>query len=290
MDTTRPHQGSMESSSSNSSRKRKRPSNKVLLFRIAALFVLLWIIVCTFVMNYMFQGKATITQKFAWEDPITRARNNNNDNDNSRNSNSKHNVLPASVSESDVAKLPVRKPIAPMAYTQMVLTVPSWYNQQIRIQLRPDWSQGSVDYIHRLVQQQCATCSFFRIITNEKEQGEGILLGTLKNDMVPPNKQPGICPDIDKAKAKANCTDCECHGPILERGMVAWIGGTAGGPEFFVNLHNDPLTYVGYKHTIFGQVVDYESFDLLLQFLDEATSFKESQVFDDVIHFHLELE
>jgi cyclophilin family peptidyl-prolyl cis-trans isomerase len=280
----------MESSSSNSSRKRIRRggcrlSNTVLLFRIIALFVLLWIIVCTVVINYIFQGKAITTQKFIWEDLITRTRNNNIDN------NSKRNVLPASISESDVAKLPVRKPIAPMAYTQIVLTVPLWYNQQIRIQLRSDWSQGSVDYIHRLVQQQCATCSFFRIITNGTKE-EGILLGTLKNDMVPLNTQPGICPDIDKAEAKAktNCTDCECHGPILERGMVGWVGGTAGGPEFFVNLHNDPLTDVGSKFTIFGQVVDYESFDLLVKFLDEDTSFEESQVFDDVIHFHLELE
>jgi cyclophilin family peptidyl-prolyl cis-trans isomerase len=277
-------------SSSNNSRKPKRRSggrlsNTGLFFRILALFVLLWIIACAVVMKYMFQSKATTTQKFRWEDLITRTRNSDNDNG------SKQNVLPASISESHVAKLPVRKPIAPMAYTQIVLTVPLFYNQQIRIQLRSDWSQGSVDYIHRLVQQQCATCSFFRMITNETEK-EGILLGTLKNDMVPLNTQPGICPDIDKTKTNANCTtDCGCHGPILERGMVGWVGGTAGGPEFFVNLHNDPLiTDVGSKHTIFGQVVDYESFDLLVQFLDEDTSFKESQVLDDVIHFHLELE
>ena len=34
---------------------------------------------------------------------------------------------------------------------------------KIRIHLRPDLSQGSVDYIHRLIQEGCRRCNFYRV-------------------------------------------------------------------------------------------------------------------------------
>lgn len=271
------YQGLTESQPFSSQPRIRRRLMNQLLFRIVAVFVFIWIIVCLVFVKHFFQGEASISPKFPWDNSLDfRTRMNQQQKNKEGNQVTTNNI-----------KLQVNQPPAPMGYNQMILTVPLFYNKQIRIQLRSDWSQGSVDYINRLVEEQCATCSFFRIVTNRKEEKEkGILLGTLQNDKVPLNIEPGTCPD----DMSSNSNDDECHGPILQRGMVGWVGGTVGGPEFFLNLYNDPLTDLGSKHTVFGQVVDYESFDLLEEFLDEDTSYQESQVLNDVIHFHLELE
>ena len=94
----------------------------------------------------------------------------------------------------------------------------------------------------------------------------------------------------DDDNPRENCEDCDCQGPILRRGMAAWVGGTAGGPEFFINLYEDAVKYEGSRHAVFGEVVDYESFDVLQEIMSEDTSFGDSRVLNDELHFHIDLE
>ena len=105
------------------------------------------------------------------------------------------------------------------------------------IRLRPDLSEGSVDYIYKLVAsygegQRCLHCNLYR------SEQQGILQGIMENKkVVPVNTVLGTCPDDDESslsasKIKNNCPkwdqDCGCHGPIMTRGAVAWAAGQAG--------------------------------------------------------------
>ena len=120
----------------------------------------------------------------------------------------------------------------------------------------------------------------------------------MKNHAVPLNTKPGTCPEYDpfaEEEEEVQCRTttggkCKCHGPTLAYGMVGWSGGTNGGPDFFINLWKDPLTYLGTQYTVFGVVEGSSSFDLLEEFLDVDTSLGKSNVFVDVIHFHIGLE
>lgn len=204
----------------------------------------------------------------------------------------------------------VQFPQNPINYTHLILTIPTYENEKVRIKLRPDLSTGSVNYIRRLVENKCAECSFYRsmkVLDGEEDDSdednenkhvplEGLLLGNMANHLVPLNKEPGTCPDsVKNSSNKVECQTfigkkCECHGPILQYGMVGWSGGTSGGPDFFVNLYKDPLNDLGTQYTIFGQVEGYGSFDLLEGFLHVDTSYGGSKVFNDAIHFHIGLE
>ena len=48
----------------------------------------------------------------------------------------------------------------------------------------------------------------------------------------------------------------------MVKGDVGWAGGTAGGPDFFVNTHDQPAVHSGNQHTVWGHVDvdDGESF------------------------------
>lgn len=103
----------------------------------------------------------------------------------------------------------------------------------IRVVLRPDLSAGSVDYIRTLVQSnKCDRCSFYRA------DGRGILQGIMKNKEIATNTELGPCPpgyESVKNDCPAWDKNCSCHGPIMERGAVAWAAGQAGGPDFFID-------------------------------------------------------
>ncbi|KAL3941107.1 MAG: hypothetical protein SGBAC_004489 [Bacillariaceae sp.] len=213
------------------------------------------------------------------------------------------------------------KPPEKLVKRELILTVPLYYNRQIRIQLRPEWSPGSLDYFLRLVEHKCSSCSLYRLARQHGDgSGEGVVLGVMQNSKsVPLNTQRGICPegyhrhyhepnedngDEDESEVKAdengkkydddnpreNCEDCECQGPILQRGMVAWVGGTPGGPEFFINLYEDAVKYEGSRHAVFGEIVDYETFDLLGEIMEEDTSLGDSRVLRDELNFYIDLQ
>ncbi|KAG1672703.1 hypothetical protein FOA52_005180 [Chlamydomonas sp. UWO 241] len=107
----------------------------------------------------------------------------------------------------------------------------------INIKLRPDWSQGSVDYMRELASHphECdKECRFYRA---EKDY---IVQGTLAAATIPHN----------------NVTT---PGPrLMERGDVGWAGGEPG-PHFFIYVAKDPAKHFGLTHTVWGVVADAES-------------------------------
>ncbi|CAB9513170.1 Cyclophilin type peptidyl-prolyl cis-trans isomerase/CLD [Seminavis robusta] len=132
----------------------------------------------------------------------------------------------------------------------------------IIIHMRPELSQGSVDYLHRVVEEGCKTCRFYRC------EPEGILQGIM--DMKNPryNTELGPCPKGSE-NVPNDCPEwdkhCGCHGPVMKRGMVAWAAGQAGGPDFFLSNYREPATWWGTQHTNFGEILpeDTESFAVI---------------------------
>jgi cyclophilin family peptidyl-prolyl cis-trans isomerase len=133
----------------------------------------------------------------------------------------------------------------------------------IRIQMRPDLSEGSVDYIRRLIESQvCRRCNFYRA------EKPGILQGVMANRDVPINTERGTCPP-DAASVKNDCPkwdpECGCHGPLMTRGSVAWAAGQAGGPDFFIDAYKRPANWWGTQHTNFGFIQDPASMAIVDQ-------------------------
>lgn len=126
----------------------------------------------------------------------------------------------------------------------------------IIIQLRPDLSLESVEYIQRLLNDPnpCETCRFYRA------QDRGILQGIMRKPGVAVNTKLGTCP------TNVNAFNKKCHGPVMTRGMVGWAGGEAG-PDFFIDNYKRDADWWGYQHTVFG-VVDASSLDLVESFFD----------------------
>ena len=140
----------------------------------------------------------------------------------------------------------------------------------IRIRLRPDLSPESVDYVRSVVQSgtcDAHSCRWYRA------ERPGILQGVLKSGThatesgraIAPNAVFGNCP-AEYQNVTQVCPPhdprCGCHGPVMVRGDVGWAGGTAGGPDFFVNTHDRPAVHSGNQHTVWGHVdaEDDESF------------------------------
>jgi len=107
----------------------------------------------------------------------------------------------------------------------------------IRIILRPDLSPESVAYVHEVVRTDaCSVCRFHRA------EKPGILQGVIKSKTVPLPTKKGSCPE-DYDGDKENC-----HGPIMERGMVGWAAGELG-PDFFIDDYLRPAKFWETQHT-----------------------------------------
>ena len=115
----------------------------------------------------------------------------------------------------------------------------------VKITLRPDFSKESVNYIHRIVKEGCTRCNFYRA------EQPGILQGMIKNKDVPIPTAKGRCP-AGYENVKNECPkwdqQCACHGPVMERGHVAWAAG-ATGPDFFIDNYKQKATWWGTQHT-----------------------------------------
>ena len=194
---------------------------------------------------------------------------------------------------------------------------------KIRIRLRPDWSRGSVDYIHQMIENRCARCYFHRLdktttTTTEKNRNhhyhhqndnnqaeEGMILGVVANHNVPLNTEFGSCPKgAQKTASAKNITNdcqywnrkaCGCHGPVLTQGMVGWVEGTAGGPTFFINHYEtetEARERFGTQHTVFGEVTrrDKASLAVIDRIMEEPTLFETVYVLRSRVEFDISLE
>ena len=140
----------------------------------------------------------------------------------------------------------------------------------IRINLRPDLSAESVDYVRRVISTKSCSADSCRLYRAEKP---GILQGILKSGVnepaIAPNKVFGACPEEYRA-VEQDCPphdpSCGCHGPIMVKGMVGWAAGTAGGPDFFINTYEKPAKHWGNQHTVWGFVDDPGSLDTIQRY------------------------
>ena len=91
----------------------------------------------------------------------------------------------------------------------------------LRINLRPDLSLASVQYIQKLLESSkpCKDCRFYRA------EKPGILQGVIQKEGIMKNTILGDCPEEFKG-LKHDCPkhdpNCGCHGPMMTRGMIGW--------------------------------------------------------------------
>lgn len=158
----------------------------------------------------------------------------------------------------------------------------------IRITLRPDLSQGSVDYLIKLAEAGCQRCKLYRA------EPRGILQGIMAKKGIDTNKEKGACPPDVQDVAVGDCPswdkNCGCHGPIMTRGSVGWAAGQAGGPDFFIDNYKKPAKWWGTQHTNFGKIEDEESFAVVEHIFDLPTKKQGLTFLVDEIHFQMRLE
>jgi hypothetical protein len=148
---------------------------------------------------------------------------------------------------------------------------------EVKIIMRPDLSEESVDYIHRLIRSgPCHRCNFYRA------DKPGILQGIMANinpdtgTGIAENGIKGTCPpgfENVKNDCPARDKQCGCHGPVMTKGAVAWAAGGAGGPDFFIDNYKKPAKFWGTQHTNFGFITDEESFQVITKILNQPTKF-----------------
>ena len=159
---------------------------------------------------------------------------------------------------------------------------------KITIVLRPDLSEGSVDYIHRLIDNgTCRRCNLYRA------EKPGILQGVMANRDIPTNNVLGSCPSGMETITN-HCPEwdahCACHGPLMTRGAVAWAAGQAGGPDFFIDNYKAPATWWGTQHTNWGFIEDAESFRVISTIFEQpATEDGGMTILNQAVHFEMEL-
>eukprot|EP00533_Pseudo-nitzschia_delicatissima_P016755 CAMPEP_0197283674 /NCGR_PEP_ID=MMETSP1432-20130617/25052_1 /TAXON_ID=44447 /ORGANISM="Pseudo-nitzschia delicatissima, Strain UNC1205" /LENGTH=330 /DNA_ID=CAMNT_0042750667 /DNA_START=69 /DNA_END=1060 /DNA_ORIENTATION=- len=165
----------------------------------------------------------------------------------------------------------------------------------IKITLRPDLSQGSVDYIYKIVEsyggngKRCMHCNFYRA------EKPGIIQGIMANkEVVPVNSVRGSCPP-GAASVKNNCPEwdehCGCHGPVMTRGSVAWAAGDSGGPDFFIDAYPNPADWWGTQHTNFGFIEEPASMKIIDGIFELPANEENGMTYlKNNIHFDLVLE
>ena len=184
--------------------------------------------------------------------------------------------------------LPVVQEKITQPKSEKTLVLTTQYGE-IRIQLRPDLSQSSVDYIHRVIESKiCRRCNFYRA------EKAGILQGILANKDAKFNTERGPCPPGSES-IRNDCPkwdpQCGCHGPILTRGMVAWVEGKGGGPDFFINNYQQPANFWGTQHTTFGEIEDQKSLSVVDQIFTLPVQKRDGMSrLEDSIPFEIRLE
>ena len=165
---------------------------------------------------------------------------------------------------------------------------------EINIQLRPDLSKESSEYVKGVALQGCSDCQFYRI-------SKGLLFqGKMENEDVKVTEKYGDCPPGAAEKARENCSEdelvdgeCgECHGPaVVQRGMVGWAAGDLW-PDFFI-VTADDVTHWGAEHTIWGVVTDEDSFRVIEEAFKQPAQIKgknKLNMLDENIKFTMRLK
>jgi cyclophilin family peptidyl-prolyl cis-trans isomerase len=140
---------------------------------------------------------------------------------------------------------------------------------EMRIVLRPDLSKESVQYVKKVVlYRDCPNCRFYRA------EKPGILQGILKGPDVTLNEVKGSCPPGYESVPN-DCPEwdksCGCHGPVMTRGMVGWAAG-ATGPDFFIDAYQQPAKWWGTQHTVWGEIQDEATLEIIAQIWSLPTS------------------
>ena len=124
---------------------------------------------------------------------------------------------------------------------------------ELRIRLKPEWHLPSVRFV------QAAALGDFCTVKCELYRAEpGFLLQGALRALVAPNTH---CRAF--AGGPKECTDPKERpgGPMMEKGDVAWAGGSAG-PDFFIMMNRNGF---GSSHTVWGSLADEESMQLALK-------------------------
>ncbi len=149
---------------------------------------------------------------------------------------------------------------------------------EIIINLRPDLSRESVQYIKALLDspEPCRACRLYRA------EQRGILQGILTKEDVPRGiTKLGNCPkgvEVEKGE--------KCHGPMMTRGMVGWAAGE-GGPDFFIDNYHKKADWWGNEHTVWGEVIDESSLEVIVGIFDLPTHKEGLTFLDTPIHIDI---
>ena len=147
---------------------------------------------------------------------------------------------------------------------------------ELRIRLKPEWHLPSVRYV------QSAALGDFCTVKCELYRAEpGFLLQGALRALVAPNKRCRQFPG-----GPEECTDPRERpgGAAMEKGDVAWAGGSAG-PDFFIMLGRSGG--FGATHTVWGSLADDASMELALQLVQGKSSAKPGtmRILDEPLRF-----
>lgn len=131
----------------------------------------------------------------------------------------------------------------------------------LRIALRPDWHLPSVTFVRQVALSDVCTikCQFYRA-------EPGFLLQGAMRAVIAPNK---LCRKFRGSPKECNDPEERPGGSVMERGDVAWAGGSAG-PDFFITMNRVPG--FGGSHTVWGRLADEESMQLALKLVQHKIS------------------
>lgn len=149
---------------------------------------------------------------------------------------------------------------------------------ELRIRLKPEWHLPSVRFVQAAALSDSCTvkCELYRA-------EPGFLLQGAMRAVVTPNKQ---CRYFNGGPKE--CTDPAERpgGSYMERGDVAWAGGSAG-PDFFIMMNRNGF---GATHTVWGSMADKASMDLALKLVQGKSSAPPGQmrILDEPVRFTME--
>jgi hypothetical protein len=146
--------------------------------------------------------------------------------------------------------------VAAMADGEVVLHTE--LRRSIRLSLLPHLSESSVAYVRSAAAAGCYG-NFTRAEPYLVQVGE-VACTAPAMDVT-----KGACPP-DARVSSQGCPDddptCNCHGPLMSKGMVAWVGGGVA-PYFFVYTGDELAEHWGHTHTVFAVVSDSASWEAL---------------------------
>ena len=161
---------------------------------------------------------------------------------------------------------------------------------EIRIVLRSDLSPESVSYVRQMATtpNACGRCNIYRA------EKPGILQGVIASPTISIENIPrGSCP-VGYEQVPNECpewdNECNCHGPTMTKGMVGWAAG-ATGPDFFIDTYEREAKWWGTQHTVFGEIQDTESFNVIRTIYNTLPTHEQSGLthLNEPLHFTLSL-